>query len=316
MRKLNLKQPKYIFPLVIFLPLTFFAYEISSVFDGGNTTTGKVATDSLNMALPDAENSEMKNKMAGMEYLNMGADGYSAIGGFGEDEEQKDSLGNAYSEDEMNQIDKDNAERQAQQKAQEEMERSLAESRKHINSYANGGYNSYNGGGRVSSRNSTRSRQDELDDYAKELEYIQKRSRAAEKAVEDNFREDNGYNGGSYDDYDVPSYGYRNGQSQRPSYSSKNKKTKKEEKPQTVEKVQSQNADKFNTVTVNKCIDSPLIKAVIDKSTKAHEGTRLRFKLLDDVTINIILLKKVHICMDLLQALVSNVYLQASQVFL
>ena len=146
MRKLNLKQPKYIFPLVIFLPLTFFAYEISSVFDGGNTTTGKVATDSLNMALPDAENSEMKNKMAGMEDLNMGADGYSAIGGFGEDVEQKDSLGNAYSEDEMNQIDKDNAERQAQQKAQEEMERSLAESRKHINSYANGGYNSYNGG--------------------------------------------------------------------------------------------------------------------------------------------------------------------------
>lgn len=292
MRKLNLKQPKYIFPLVIFLPLTFFAYEISSVFDGGNTTTGKVATDSLNMALPDAENSEMKNKMAGMEDLNMGADGYSAIGGFGEDEERKDSLGNAYSEDEMNQIDKENAERQAQQKAQEEMERSLAESRKHINSYANGGYNSYNGGGRISSRNNTRSRQDELDDYAKELEYIQKRSRVAQKAVEDNFREDNGYNGGSYDDYDVPNYGYRNGQLQRSSRPSKSKKTKKEEKPQTVEKVQSQNADKFNTVTANKSIDSPLIKAMIDKTTKAHEGTRLRFKLLDDVTINKILLKK------------------------
>ena len=290
MRKLNLKQPKYIFPLVIFLPLTFFAYEISSVFDGGNTTTGKVATDSLNMALPDAENGEMKNKMAGMEDLNMGANGYSAIGGFGEDEERKDSLGNAYSEAEMNQIDKDNAERLAQQKAQEEMERSLAESRKHINSYANGGYNSYNGGRRISSRNNSRSRQEELDDYAKELEYIQKRSHAAQKAVEDNFREDNSYNIGNYNDYDFPSYRNRNEHFSRPTKNSK--KIKKEEKPQVVEKVQSKNADKFNTVTANKSIDSPLIKAMIDKTTKAHEGTRLRFKLLDDVTINKTLLKK------------------------
>lgn len=290
MRKLNLKQPKYIFPLVIFLPLTFFAYEISSVFDGGNTTTGKVATDSLNMALPDAENGEMKNKMAGMEDLNMGADGYSAIGGFGEDEERKDSLGNAYSEAEMNQIDKDNAERLAQQKAQEEMERSLAESRKHINSYANGGYNSYNGGRRISSRNNSRSRQEELDDYAKELEYIQKRSRAAQKAVEDNFREDNSYNVGNYNDYNFPSYRNRNEHFSQPTKNSK--KIKKEEKPQVVEKVQSKNADKFNTVTANKSIDSPLIKAMIDKTTKAHEGTRLRFKLLDDVTINKTLLKK------------------------
>ena len=31
---------------------------------------------------------------------------------------------------------------------------------------------------------------------------------------------------------------------------------------------------------------------MIDKTTKAHEGTRLRFKLLDDVTINKILLEK------------------------
>jgi conjugative transposon TraM protein len=39
-------------------------------------------------------------------------------------------------------------------------------------------------------------------------------------------------------------------------------------------------------------VDEPLIKAMIDKTTKAREGTRLRFKLLDDVTVKGIRLKK------------------------
>ena len=123
MKKLNLKQPKYIFPLVVFLPLTFLAYEVSGIFDGNRTSSAKVATDSLNMELPDAENEGLKNKMAGMEDRNMGDDGYSAVDGLGDEEGKTDSLGNGYSESEMDQIDKDNAERKAQQKAQEEMER-------------------------------------------------------------------------------------------------------------------------------------------------------------------------------------------------
>ena len=279
MKKLNLKQPKYIFPLVVFLPLTFLAYEVSGIFDGNRTSSAKVATDSHNMELPDAENEGLKDKMAGMEDRNMGDDGYSAVDGLGDEENKGDSLGNGYSESEMDQIDKDNAERKAQQKAQEEMERSLAESRKHINSYAGGGY--------CSSRSAARnSRRDELDDYAKELEYIQKRSRAAQRAID----EGNGSYGG-YDNYDNPySDGYANN---RRSPRTAREKTRKEgEKVQTVEKVNSPNADRFNTVSANKNVDAPLIKAMIDKTTKAHEGTRLRFKLLDDVTINKVLLKK------------------------
>lgn len=286
MKKLNLKQPKYIFPLVVFLPLTFLAYEVSNMFEGNSTTSAKVATDSLNMELPDADNQAMKDKMAGMEERDMGEGGYSAIDGLGNDDEKKDSLGNGYSESEMDQIDRDNAERMAQQKAQEEMERSLAESRKHINSYAGSGYgSSYRGG---SSRRS--SRQDELDDYAKELEYIQKRSQAAQRAIGAG-NGSYGGNNGSYGNYDDPySGGFgNNGRSQN---SSKGKSKKDTEKVETVEKVNSPNADRFNTVSANKNMDAPLIKAMIDKTTKAHEGTRLRFKLLDDVTINKVLLKK------------------------
>ncbi|MDR0185316.1 conjugative transposon protein TraM [Prevotella brunnea] len=287
MKKLNLKQPKYIFPLVVFLPLTFLAYEVSSMFDGNSTTSAKVATDSLNMELPDADNQGMKDKMTSMGDRGMGEDGYSAIDGLGNEEAAKDSSGNGYSESEMDQIDKDNADRIAQQKAQEEMERSLAESRKHINAYANSGYGRSHSGG-YSRKNS---RRDELDDYVKELEYIQRRSQAAQRAIDAGSGNYGGNSIGSYRNYDDPySESYAgNGRSNRQIVRKSKKST---EKVQTVEKVNSPNADRFNTVSATKNIDAPLIKAMIDKTTKAHEGTRLRFKLLDDVTINKVLLKK------------------------
>lgn len=292
MKKLNLKQPKYIFPLVVFLPLTFLAYEVSNMFDGNSTVSTKVATDSLNMELPDADNQAMKDKMASMGDRGMGEDGYSAIDGLGIDEQEKDSSGNGYSEGELNQIDKDNANRIAQQKAQEEMERSLAESRKHINAYSGGGYGgSYGGGSRRSSGGS--SRRDELDDYAKELEYIQKRSQAAQRAIDAGSGSYGGYGDGndSYG-YDGNPYAGGYGGNGRSNRQTGGKSKKATEKVQTVEKVNSPNADRFNTVSATKNVDAPLIKAIIDKTTKAHEGTRLRFKLLDDVTINKVLLKK------------------------
>ena len=65
------------------------------------------------------------------------------------------------------------------------------------------------------------------------------------------------------------------------------KKGKKEEKTEVVEKVKEDNSEKFNTVASTENVDEPLIKAMIDRTTKAREGTRLRFKLLDDVTLSV-----------------------------
>ena len=52
------------------------------------------------------------------------------------------------------------------------------------------------------------------------------------------------------------------------------------------------NAGRFNTIEDAEKLDDPLIKAMIDQTTKAHEGTRLRFKLLDDVIVKGTKLKK------------------------
>lgn len=66
----------------------------------------------------------------------------------------------------------------------------------------------------------------------------------------------------------------------------------KKDTVEVVTKADTQSTDGFNTVADEEKLDDPLIKAMIDKTTKAHEGTRLRFKLLDDVVVKGVKLKK------------------------
>lgn len=111
MKKLNLKQPKYVFPLVILLPLVFLAYTLSNFTKGSNKPNKGVVTDSINMSLPDAANEEMGNKMAEMNKRFSEYGAYTAIGALGDDKEAADSTMAGYSENELNDIDAENAKR-------------------------------------------------------------------------------------------------------------------------------------------------------------------------------------------------------------
>ena len=285
MKKINFKQPKYILPLVIFLPLVFLGYTLSQLF-GGNDDEKKegVVTDNINMTLPDARNEGMGNKMDEMSKRFSEDGAYTAIGALGDEKEQQDSTQSGYQEHELNQIDAENAKREQKQKELEDLERSLAESRKHINSYS--GRGSGSSGGSSFGGNRGTSRQDELDDYARELEYIQNRSRERQRVMEDVF--------GTGSSNNQPKAGSTSGEnaSMALQNDSTSSKKKEEEKAEVVQKVSDPNADKFNTIDQQQQADAPLIKAMIDKTTKAHEGTRLRFKLLDDVVIKNTTLKK------------------------
>ena len=285
MKKINFKQPKYILPLVIFLPLVFLVYTLSQLF-GGNDDEKKegVVTDNINMTLPDARNEGMGNKMDEMSKRFSEDGAYTAIGALGDEKEQQDSTQSGYQEHELNQIDAENAKREQKQKELEDLERSLAESRKHINSYSGRGSGGSGGSSFGGSRGT--SRQDELDDYARELEYIQNRSRERQRVMEDIF--------GTGSSINQPKAGSASGEntSMAQQNDSTSSKKKEEEKAEVVQKVSDPNADKFNTIDQQQQADAPLIKAMIDKTTKAHEGTRLRFKLLDDVVIKNTTLKK------------------------
>lgn len=266
MKKINFKQPKYIFPLIILLPILFLGYQISCLTGGGKEKQTGVVTDSI-MGLPNAKDEDMKDKMAEMNSNFLEKGGYTALGELGQDLGEKDSTQSGYSESEMDRIDAENAKRKRQQEEIEEMQRRLEESRRRMNN-ASG----YQGG--------NSSRREELDNFASELKYIQERNKARQRAYDKII-------GGAEDDGNEISGTGRSG-------ASKNilGDAQKTERTEIVEKAKDANAEKFNTLGETKGVDEPLIKAMIDQTTKAHNGTRLRFKLLDDVVIKKIKLKK------------------------
>ena len=274
---LNLRQPKYIFPLVIFLPLLGLIYFGMETFKGNGKTTGNVVTDSINMSIPDARGEGMDNKMAAMN-KHFAEDGaFTAVDGIGDEYEQKDTTGSGYNDEERQRIDAVNAERLRQMKAEEDLRERQRANMNRINGYGRG----YGNGGYGSSG---RSQQEDLNAYVRELDRIQNRSmeRQRQYQAEQDRR-----------DKEEEAEERRQRQEMIDAITGNTKKKgKKEEKVEIVEKVKEDNSEKFNTVASTENVDEPLIKAMIDRTTKAHEGTRLRFKLLDDVTVKGIRLKK------------------------
>ena len=270
MIKVNFKQPKYIFPLVIFVPLCALIYFVMQTFGGGESGKQEVATDRINMELPEARAEEAGDKMYEMSRRFGDEEAFTAVGSHGEDKEENESLEHGYTEEELNRLDAAEAERIRQQQEMEELERSLAESRKHINSYAYGD--------NPANRNDGYSSQE---DFARDLEEIQRRSYERQKAIE------SGLGIGNEDAEEAA-------RKQRADSSARVQEEEMERnRPNLVIKSPDTNADKFHTVEAeSSTADATLICAMIDQNTKAKEGTRLRFKLLDDVTVSGTKLKK------------------------
>ena len=275
MKKINFRQPKYIFPAVIFVPLCALIYFMMQTFGGGGDESKTVATDRINASLPEAHAEAPGDKMFEMSRRFNDEDAFTAVGALGEEQTREEALEHGYSEEELNRLDAAEAERIRQRQELEELERSLAESRRHINSYAYGDSDyahAYDGGP---------DRSDPRSEYARDLEEIQRRSYERQKAIE------SGLGIGQPDPEELL-------RKQRADSIAKAKKEERERnRPLLVLKSRETNADKFNTVgSTTDNIDAPLIRVMIDKTTKAHEGTRLRFKLLDDVTIHDVRLPK------------------------
>ena len=277
LKRLNLRQPKYIFPLVIFLPLLGLIYFGMETFKGNGKAAKNVVTDSINMSLPEARSEGMDDKMTAMN-KHFAEDGaFTAVDGIGEEHEQKDTTGSGYNDKERQDINAVNAERLRQMKAEQDLRERQRANMNRINGYGRG----YGNGGY--GRNG-RSQQEDLNAYARELDRIQNRSmeRQRQYQVEQDRR-----------DKEEEAEEKRQRQEMIDALTGNTKKkNKKEEKAEIVEKVKEDNSEKFNTVASTENVDEPLIKAMIDRTTKAHEGTRLRFKLLDDVTVKGIRLKK------------------------
>ena len=277
-KKIDLRQGKYWFPLVLFVPLVAIAYFSCEMFKGTTVQEGMV-TDSINTMMPEPAGDGLRGKFAAMEDNLLRGDGYTAISALG-DETAGDDEENVYSESEMDRIDKEKAQKKREEDEMNALQQQLRESRMHINQYDDR-YTSHSSG--------NGSQQREMEQFEQEMRQIQERSRkmarditgddAVNTANAQNQQTMNPYGNAQITGYDI--YG-------NPVYAQQPKK----DTVAVVTKADTQSSDGFNTVADEEKLDDPLIKAMIDKTTKAHEGTRLRFKLLDDVVVKGVKLKK------------------------
>ena len=277
-KKIDLRQGKYWFPLVLFVPLVAIAYFSCEMFKGTTVQEGMV-TDSINTMMPEPAGDGLRGKFAAMEDNLLRGDGYTAISALG-DETAGDDEENVYSESEMDRLDKEKAQKKREEDEMNALQQQLRVSRMHINQYDDR-YTSHSSG--------SGSQQREMEQFEQEMRQIQERSRkmarditgddAVNTANAQNQQTMNPYGNAQITGYDI--YG-------NPVYAQQPKK----DTVAVVTKADTQSSDGFNTVADEEKQDDPLIKAMIDKTTKAHEGTRLRFKLLDDVIVKGVKLKK------------------------
>ena len=276
-KKIDLRQGKYWFPLVLFVPLVAIAYFSCEMFKGTTTQEGMV-TDSINTMMPESAGDGLHNKFAAMEDNILRGDGSTAVNALGEEETGESDDENVYSENEMDRIDQEKAAKKRQEEEMAALQQQLRETRMHINQYDD----------RYNSSSSYGSQQREMEQFEQEMRQIQERSRKMARDITDdgsdvangNAQNQQAMNaGGQITGYDI--YG-------NPIYAQPQKK----DTVAVVTKAETDNAGSFNTIEDAEKLDDPLIKAMIDQTTKAHEGTRLRFKLLDDVIVKGVKLKK------------------------
>ena len=277
-KKIDFRQGKYWFPLVLFVPLVAIAYFSCEMFKGTGAQEGMV-TDSINTMMPEPAGDGLHNKFAAMEDNILRGGGYTAVSALGEEESGESDDENVYSENEMDRIDQEKAAKKRQEEEMTALQQQLRESRMHINQYDD----------RYNSSGSYGSQQREMEQFEQEMRQIQERSRKMARDITDdgsdatngNVQNQQAMNAGGqitgYDIYGNPVYA-----SQQP----------KKDTVAVVTKAETDNAGSFNTIEDSEKLDDPLIKAMIDQTTKAHEGTRLRFKLLDDVIVKGVKLKK------------------------
>lgn len=263
MLKVDLRQPKYYFALVILIPLLFLGYNLSNTFGGSSNNQTVAGKDSINTSMPDARSEEMADKMTAMNQRFDDQGSLTAVGGIGEEVEQKDSVADAYQSSEADAVARHNVEVERQRKLMEQQQERMAEARRNASGYT--GY---------------ASRQEEMDSYTRDIEEIQRRSmerqRAIQRSIESSDGRENDMESGR------TSSVYQKGKSEKP-------------KPEllVVTKVNQDNRERFHSIAQGKeDADATLIRAMIDQTTKAHEGTRLRFKLLDDVMVKDVKLRK------------------------
>lgn len=263
-KKINIRQPKYMLPLILYFPLMIAGYLIFDIFD---TEVAEVpdanmqTTEYLNPELPDAQ---MKGDGIGSKYESMlksygRIDDLSAVDNIDRyQEDEKEEYESKYSDEERAQL-------------QGEEERKLAEMQERLAQSARQGQE-LNATGMTDEERLARASQQEQEamdelNRALALARMQGAAEATPPAKPDSHE-------GHTDKGNTEGQISVNENSRHA--------IDENEEPQEVVKKLKVTSDYFNTLTQNEP-EASLIKAIIDEDIKAVDGSRVRLRLLDDI---------------------------------
>ena len=288
LRQINWKQPKYMLPAIIYIPLLATGYFVIDIF---HTETAEVpseleTTEYLNAELPKAQlkDDAIVSKRDAMERSFGQISDFSAVEGIEQDDDkpQTEDYDSKYSDEDLAFLDADAAQRTAELEASlQERLRQSAEKGKAI---GDGEPPSYSEDDRLARHEVSQAQ------ALAELEEALAKARLAgtqkaDGAVNDITRdEENLANRDTMHTGKVVS-GTIEVNGKAVTAPSEN-----EEAGQMVKKVRT-SSSYFNTIA-DVDAEPNLIKAIIDEDIKAVDGSRVRLRLLDDVEINETVVKK------------------------
>ena len=288
LRQINWKQPKYMLPAIIYIPLLATGYFVIDIF---HTETAEVpseleTTEYLNAELPKAQlkGDAIVSKRDAMERSFGQISDFSAVEGIEQDDDkpQTEDYDSKYSDEDLAFLDADAAQRTAELEASlQERLRQSAEKGKAI---GDGEPPSYSEDDRLARHEVSQAQ------ALAELEEALAKARLAGTqkaggAVNDIIRgEENLANRDTMHTGKVVS-GTIEVNGKAVTAPSEN-----EEAGQMVKKVRT-SSSYFNTIA-DVDAEPNLIKAIIDEDIKAVDGSRVRLRLLDDVEINETVVKK------------------------
>ena len=288
LRQINWKQPKYMLPAIIYIPLLATGYFVIDIF---HTETAEVpseleTTEYLNAELPKAQlkGDAIVSKRDAMERSFGQISDFSAVEGIEQDDDKPhtEDYDSKYSDEDLAFLDADAAQRTAELEASlQERLRQSAEKGKAI---GDGEPPSYSEDDRLARHEASQAQ------ALAELEEALAKARLAgtqkaDGAVNDITRdEENLANRDTMHTGKVVS-GTIEVNGKAVTAPSEN-----EEAGQMVKKVRT-SSSYFNTIA-DVDAEPNLIKAIIDEDIKAVDGSRVRLRLLDDVEINETVVKK------------------------
>ena len=279
LKKINWKQPKYMLPLIIYVPLLFVGYFVIDLFHTEKAEipdSSMATTEYLNPDLPDAK---MKGDGIGNKYESMlksygRIDDYTALNNIERNnDEEKEEYDSKYSDTEREQLESEEAQKLA------ELQRQLQESAQKGQEVE---------GGSVLSEEDRLARSQQREREAMdELNRVLAQARLqGQQAMQP--PTDNGTANAKNDSVANPP---TKAEGQLTVNERVVKGVSDDDEAQEVVKKVKTTSDYFNTIA-NADQEPNLIKAIIDENVKAVDGSRVRLRLLDDIEINEVVVPK------------------------